>query len=253
MKISSTKVSAIILTCLFLTANLGVAQDVDVDLPPLEKTDQGALLIDDFEDGPIGGLPCGWYNRDGKRKANHPEERELFEYEIQQQGGNKYLHYAHTDARHLNFPLVGRPGLNIYEYPTLSWKWRVERLPEGADESSSDYNDAAASIYVVFGFGRIALVKKVPKSIRYTWSSTLEEGTVVSKLFGNQKIVVLESGPENTGEWMTFRRNIVEDYRRLFGDDPPETPIAILIMSDGDSTSSPAIADYDDIKLLPAQ
>jgi hypothetical protein len=92
-------------------------------------------------------------------------------------------------------------------------------------------------------------VKKVPKSIRYTWSSTLEEGTELSKFYGNQKIVVVESGSDQKGNWRTFERNIVEDYRRLFGDSPPENPIAILILSDGNSTNSHAKADYDDIML----
>lgn len=253
LKIFYNRLSAIIFSIIFLSVTGTSAQNVDVDLPPLQKTNEGALLIENFENTPVGGLPYGWYNRDGQRKVTHPEEQAIFKYEVKKEGDNKYLHYDDSKARHMNFPLIGRSNVNIFEYPTLSWKWRVNKLPDGADESTSDYNDAAASIYVVFGFGRVALVKKVPKSIRYTWSTSLEEGTVVSKLFGNQKIMVVESGPEKMGEWITFRRNIVEDYRRLFGNDPPATPIAILIMSDGDSTNSEAIADYDDIKLLPAR
>lgn len=226
-----------------------LSQDIDKKLPPLEHTESGALLIDKFEDDRVGGLPSEWYNRDGKRKAVDPKERKLFHYSIQKENGNQYLHYAHTDARHLNFPLLNRPNVNIYEYPILSWKWRVKKLPEGGNENSSDYNDVAASIYVVFDIGRIALFKKVPKSIRYTWSTTVPKGEELSKLFGNQQILVLESGPEKMGEWVAFERNIVKDYRNLFGDDPPQTPIAILILSDGDSTNSKAIADYDDIVL----
>ncbi|MDR8391137.1 DUF3047 domain-containing protein [Aliifodinibius sp. S!AR15-10] len=238
-----------LLTLLLYGHTFGQEIDTDKELPPLEKTGNGALLIDKFEDDTIGSLPWEWYNRDGKRKAVHPEERKLFHYSIKEENGNKFLHYEHTDARHLNFPLLNRPNLNIYEYPILSWKWRVKKMPEGGDENSSDYNDVAASIYVVFDIGRVALFKKVPKSIRYTWSTTQPEGEEFSKLFGNQKIVVVESGPKNMGKWQTFQRNIVEDYRRLFGDDPPETPIAILLLSDGDSTNSLAIADYDNIVL----
>lgn len=232
-----------------LGTSILVAQDIDRQFPPLQTNGDGALLIDNFEDDDLGGLPTEWYNRDGERKATHPEERELFHYSIKEENNNKYLHFEHTSARHLNFPLVNRPNLNIYEYPILSWKWRVKKLPDGGNENSSDYNDVAASIYVVFDIGRLAFFKKVPKSIRYTWSSTVNKGQELSKLFGNQQIVVVESGPEKMGEWVTFERNIVEDYRRLFGDDPPENPIAILILSDGNSTNSQAIADYDDITL----
>ena len=112
----------------------------------------------------------------------------------------------------------------------------------------SDLTDAGD--YVVFDLGRV-LFKKVPKSIRYTWSSSLPKGKEMSKFFGNQKIVVVGSGSRGTGGWKTFRRDIVEDYKRLFGDDPPETPLAILVLSDGDNTDSVAEADYDDIMLLP--
>lgn len=217
---------------------------------PLERTENGDIIIEDFENDAVGTLPSRWYNRDVKRKANHPEESKLFHYRIEEEWGNKFLHYEHTDARHLNLPLAKREDLNIYENPILSWKWRIRSIPEGGNEDSKDRNDVAASIYVVFDMGRVALVKKVPKSIRYTWSSSLPEGTELSKFFGNQKIVVVQSGEENIGKWITEKRNIVEDYKRLFGDNPPKTPLAILILSDADDTKSLTIADYDDLMLL---
>ncbi len=228
------------------------AQDYSGLEDPLIELGDGILLIEDFEKDSIGTLPSGWWNRDVKRRANHPEESKLYHYYIQAENGNQYLHFDHTDARHLNLPLKGRENVNIYETPILSWKWRVDQIPEGANEVAKGKNDAAASIYIVFDMGRVALFKKVPKSIRYTWSSTLEKGSEHSIFYGNQKIVVLESGEENTGTgWITVERNLVEDYKRLFGDDPPKRPLAILILSDGDSLNNPAIAGYDDLVLKP--
>lgn len=227
-------------------------QDIEKDIStPLQKNKQGHVIIENFESAPVGGLPAGWYNRDIKRRADHPEEAKLFHYEIAEEDGNKYLHYEHTDARHLNFPLGKRTNINLYETPVLTWKWRVNEIPANANEDSDDRNDAAASIYFVFDMGRVALFKKVPKSIRYTWSSSLPVGFEASHFFGNQKIVVLESGEDEMGKWIRVERNLVEDYKRLFGDKPPKKPLAILILSDGDSTNNPAEADYDDIKLLP--
>lgn len=217
---------------------------------PLEVRPNGTVIIDTFEDDSLGQLPEEWYNQNASVKPSEdPHEASLFRYYITQEMGNKYLKYFGTDARHLNFPLKNRPNVNIYETPILSWKWRVEDLPKGARENDDDKNDTAASIYVAFDMGRVALFKEVPKSIRYTWSTTLEEGTEFSKFFGNQKVVVVESGPEKMGEWITFQRNIVADYKRLFDDKPPKTPLAILILSDGDSTGDRAIAGYDDIIL----
>jgi hypothetical protein len=93
------------------------------------------------------------------------------------------------------------------------------------------------------------MFRKVPKSIRYTWSSTLPVGKTLSKFNGNQKIIVVGSGEQNIGNWQTFERNIVEDYKRLFGDSPPSKPLAILLLSDGNDTDDRVSADYDNILL----
>ncbi|MGK7371113.1 MAG: DUF3047 domain-containing protein [Candidatus Halalkalibacterium sp. M3_1C_030] len=218
--------------------------------------ENGDILLESFENDSIGELPLEWYDRDGTKKLKNHSKRFTrdYKYQVLEENGDKFLRYEGTKAKHINFPLINEEkenkyGINIYETPILSWKVRAHSLPKNANEDSNERNDSVASIYVVFDMGRVALFKKVPKSIRYTWSTTLKQGTETSKLFGNQKIVVVESGKSNTGEWITFERNIVEDYRRLFGDDPPSTPLAILILSDGDSTGSYVKADYDDIIL----
>ncbi|NGP86880.1 DUF3047 domain-containing protein [Fodinibius halophilus] len=237
---------------LFIISSSIVAQNFDREaLFQPQKMGNGNILIEDFEDDSVGTLPKRWYNRDADFRvvASSKQEQSLYKYEIRQEEGNKYLHYNGMKVRHLTYPLKNKDGINIYDTSILSWKWRVHKLPKGANEDINGKNDTAASLYVVFEMGRIALFKKVPKSIRYTWSSTLEPGTNTSKLFGNQQILVLESGDNEMGKWKTFERNIVEDYRRLFGDDPPAKPLAILLMSDGDSMKDNAIADYDDIIL----
>lgn len=45
---------------------------------------------------------------------------------------------------------------------------------------------------------------------------------------------------------MDVRRNIVDDYRRAFGEDPPHVG-AIAIMTDTDNTGETATAWYGDI------
>ncbi len=225
---------------------------------PIERTENGTIILENFENDSVGELPQQWYDRDGNDKLiNYPKDfSKHYLYKILNNDENKFLRYEGTTAKHINLPLTNKDkdniyDINLYETPVLSWKVRAHSLPENADEKSSDRNDSVASIYVVFDMGRVALVKKVPKSIRYTWSTTLPEGETGSKLFGNQKIMVVKSGEEDTGKWITFKRNLVEDYRQRFGDDPPKHPLAILILSDGNSTNSYVKADYDDIMLKP--
>ncbi len=244
----------ILLLCLFITLfhSLGFGQS------DVKRLDNGSILLEDFEDNWVGNLPGDWYDRDGNKPLykHSIEEQKTYKYQVKKEGSNNFLRYEGTRAKHMSFPLINEDkeniyDINLYETPILSWKVRAHKLPEGANEKSSDRNDSVASIYVVFGMGRVALVKKVPKSIRYTWSTTLPEGETGSKLFGNQQIIVVNSGEQDRGKWITFERNLVEDYRRMFGDDPPKNPIAILILSDGDSTNSYVKADYDDIMLKP--
>lgn len=215
-----------------------------------QQTGNSTYIIDNFENDTTGSLPAGWYSRNASFELiNGPDwEQDDYFYSVREEEGNKFLRFEGVTAKHINFPLADKEDLDIYRTPFLSWKWRIHDLPEGANEDNNNLNDTAASIYVVFDMGKV-LFKKVPKSIRYTWSSTLAEGTELSKFYGNQKIIVMGSGKPQDNGWMHFQRNIVEDYRRLFGDAPPSRPLAILLLSDGDSTNDFVKADYDNIKL----
>lgn len=216
------------------------------------QLDDGSILLENFEDDSVGGFPAEWYDRNGNaRLIDHkPNVVKNYHYQVVEEEGNKFLRYAGVDAKHINYPLVNKEGIDIFEQPILRWEARAHQLPENADVDEKNRNDAVMSVYVVFDFGRV-LFKKVPKSIRYTWGTSHTRGTEFSKFFNNQKIIVIESGPDKLGRWVTFERNIVEDYRRLFGDDPPAQPIAILVLSDGDSTNSFVKCDYDNFSLLP--
>lgn len=208
------------------------------------------FFIEDFENDVIGDLPENWYNQKGEAKpiTYTGSLRDTYNYIVMEEEGNKFLRFEGVRGKHLNYPLRNKDGLNIYETPILHWKWRIHDAPDGANEESKNSNDTAASIYVVFDLGKV-LFRKVPKSIRYTWSSSLPVGKESSHFHGNQKIIVMGTGEDGKGDWMTFSRNIVQDYSRLFGDAPPKIPLAILILSDGDSTNKTAKADYDDIYL----
>jgi hypothetical protein len=234
---------AIILMCFFLSNTIEAQSDS-------EKT----VLIEDFENEEIGNLPSSWYNQKGEAKPIYYEGklRETYNYAIKMEDGDKFLQFEGNRGKHLSYPLLENDEVNIHRTPILSWKLRIHEIPIGGNEDDGDKNDVAASVYIAFDLGRV-LFKKVPKTIRYTWSSTLPVGTELSKFYGNQKIIVIGTGDKNLGEWHTFERNIVEDYKRLFGDEPPSRPLALLILSDGNNTKSSVKADYDDFILKSVQ
>ena len=237
--------------CLFILNILfsvsAYSQEPHTSLPEIRD---GVLLIDNFENDEVGTLPSKWFDQIAEVSTLEfdEEERKKYKWEVLEEDGNKFLRYDGNRPKHLNFPLKKVEGLNIYDYSILSWKWRPHILPEGAREDKNSLNDAVASIYVVWEMKRI-LFQKIPRSVRYTWSSTLEVGSNPTNLFGNQQILVLRSGKDGLGEWHTFERNIVKDYQDLYGENPPERPLAILIFSDASSTKTRAKNDFDDIYL----
>ena len=218
----------------------------------IHKLPNGGFVLENFQEDTVGHLPYNWYDRNGNTKTQFfsPKQRKQFKYAVKQEGNNKYLEYDGMEAQHLNLPLLNQKQINIKDTPILSWKWRVWEIPKDGDEDVSKRNDSAAGVYVVWGF---TSVFKIPKSVKYAWSSTLPVGTILSHNFNNQKIVILATDSKNLGKWITFRRNIYQDYKNLFGEEPPDRPIAILILSDGDSTHSHVKADYDDIELRPVR
>ena len=209
--------------------------------------EDGSILLEDFEEDEVGDLPSAWFNRNGDERPKYFEgaNRETYNYKILEKDKNKFLEYDGRSAKHLNLPLAESDKVDIYVTPILSWRWRAWELPEGANEDKGDKNDAALSVYVVYKVSGF-LIKR-PQVIRYTWSSTLPKGEILDK--GSQKIIVLQSGRENIGKWQIEQRNIMEDYKNLFGKKPPGRPLAILILSDADSTKSWAKGDYDDFVL----
>lgn len=209
---------------------------------PTKVTPEGHLVLEDFASDSIGDLPKNWFNRNGDRNPVNYEGqlRSEYQYSVTQGEGFKFLRFEGSEAKHLLLPLGANKEIDLKERPILSWKWRVHEIPFGANEDSDRLNDTAASVYVVWGFNLL----RVPRVVRYTWSSTLPVGFETSANMGMQKIIVLASGEKDKGKWLTFERNIVEDYNRLFRGSAPMRPVAILILSDADDTKSFAKADY---------
>jgi hypothetical protein len=51
------------------------------------------------------------------------------------------------------------------------------------------------------------------------------------------------------GQWLDEKRNLLEDYRKRFGEDPPKAG-AVAIMTDTDNTGEQAVAWYGPVRLL---
>jgi hypothetical protein len=147
----------------------------------------------------------------------------------------------------------------------LEWSWRVEQLIAGADLRKGSREDAAARLVISFhgdpakldfeDRARLRLAKvfagePLPFAMLiYVWSNQIPKETALpSPQIDRIRMVVVESGAARLGQWLTYRRNVLEDYRRAFGADPGDI-VAVGVLTDADNTQQSASAQYGDITL----
>jgi len=191
----------------------------------------GPLLIDDFGKG----LSGGW-------------EKKVFKGEtvyrpILEEGRPA----VKAESRATASALIHRISLDPKSYPRLSWSWKIVRTIGKGDERTKGGDDYAARVYVVFPstlFWRT-------RAVNYIWANRLPLGAFLPNAYtGNAVMVAVESGDGNAGRWIDEERNLAEDYRRAFGEDPPRIG-AVAIMTDTDNTGEEAVAWYGAIRFLP--
>ena len=132
------------------------------------------------------------------------------------------------------------------KYPILSWSWKVEHVISKGNALNKESDDYAARIYVVFP----SVLFWKTKVINYIWANNLPLNQAVhSPYTENDMMVAVESGSVKAGQWVEERHNILEDFRKYFGYDPPDVG-AIAIMTDTDDTGEEAVAWYGPIRIL---
>jgi len=152
-----------------------------------------------------------------------------------------------AESRSSASAMIRRISLDPKTYPRLSWSWKIVRTIGKGDERTKAGDDYAARVYVVFPS---ALFWRT-RAVNYIWANRLPRGAFLPNAYtGNAVMVAVESGDGNAGKWVDEERNLVEDYRRAFGEDPSDIG-AVAIMTDTDNTGEQAVAWYGAIRFLP--
>jgi hypothetical protein len=193
----------------------------------------GEMTLDDFSHG----LDPGWKE---KSFSGHTV------YALVQENGRNCIK---ATSRNAASGLYHEIAFDPETYPIITWSWKIDAIiPEG-DARAKGTDDYAARLYIVFPsffFWRT-------KAINYIWANKLAKGQMLPNSYtSNAVMVAVESGPEQTGHWVTEKRNIVEDYQRAFGVRPPKAG-AIAIMTDTDNTGGQASACYGPIRLISGE
>jgi hypothetical protein len=140
---------------------------------------------------------------------------------------------------------------NAADHPWLAWTWRVDRLQRGADIRVKAREDFAAAIFMIFG--RPSTTNRNVPTLAYVWTSgQLPEGAIVDSPHfpGVVRSIVVRGAGGRLGRWSPERRNLIDDFRRAFGRDPPTTVEVIALFTDNDQTGEPVEAYYGAIRAL---
>jgi hypothetical protein len=154
--------------------------------------------------------------------------------------------------------------IDIREYPIVTWKWRVENILEGIDERTKEGDDHPIRIFFVFTpdesgqslwfrFKRWLYLDRVHghpfggRFTEYVWSSYLKPGEIINDPGRPwQRLIVIEGGSENLGNWLSYERNLYEDFKRLYGEEPRRL-IFIGILNDTDQSGQEAVSYIADL------
>jgi len=166
----------------------------------------GVVRVDNWESYPPGALDLKgtWRPYPGEQAFKHPPE-------IVRDGQRSALLLKTEDE-----PMrIGRAvKVEPRETPWLTWEWKVVTLPAGGDLRDAKRNDQA---------GRVSVIFDGMRGLLYVWDTTAPVGAESRsdgfELF-HRALIAVRSGPEHLGQWDRQRRNVYEDYRRIYKSEP---------------------------------
>ena len=206
---------------------------------------------------PGGPFPGGWQElRFSKFRA--PTLFKLFD-----DGGATVVHATSENSSSV---LMENMDIDPRDYPVLRWRWKAPRLVPGANTTRRQTEDAPVRLIVAFDGDKSklsfsdqitfaetrALLRLEPPyaTLEYVWGDGAAKETVIENGWNARiRLLLAESGAERIGEWVLETRNIVDDFRRAFGEDPGRI-ISIGIHCDSDATESRSEGYFGDIKFL---
>jgi hypothetical protein len=152
----------------------------------------------------------------------------------------------------------------------LSWRWRLERGLPLADIATKPGDDAALKVCVMFDqpladipFGQraaLSLARAVTgqalpaATLCYLWDSRYPAGSSGANPYSARvRYLVLDGPASPSGQWVTQRRNVTEDFARLFGQESRSTPpvIAVAVGADSDNTGGQSLAYLTQLRWNP--
>ncbi len=189
----------------------------------------GVVVVEDWSRHPVGatGIPDGW-------KPQNWGGSPVYDMTVVEESAIRVLHLK---SRAQSSTINKEVKVNAKDTPILEWRWKTVALPTGGDCRQKATDDQAVQVYVTF--------PRFPSLVRsriigYIWDTTAPEGTIVqSQKTSLITYVVVRSGGKDLNRWITESRNVYEDYKRIYKEEPGELN-AVSVAIDSDDTNSSA-------------
>ena len=151
-----------------------------------------------------------------------------------------------------------------HDHPVVEWRWKITHLLRKSNMTTKSGDDFPARFYVLFDYdiarlpfatrakirvARVLFGEDVPLAVLcYVWDGKSLQGVSAWSPYTDRvRMIVAESGDAHLNQWVTVRRNIVDDFRAAFGEDPPDVS-GVAVATDTDNTGESATAFYGDIR-----
>ena len=170
---------------------------------------------------------------------------------------------AHGAASALSYKVEFDP----HQFPTLSWRWKVAQAIPDANNADVTKEDSPVRVIVAFDgdTSKLGLKDKVASSFAQSSSGQPLPYATLMYIWGNKvplnkvtnsprtsriRMLALDVDDQGLGKWHSFTRNLVDDFKLAFGEDPGKV-IGIQLLTDTDNTGGDAEAFYGDISVGP--
>ena len=175
------------------------------------------------------------------------------------------MHCVKAQSDRSSSALVYKKEFDVYKYPVVKWEWMVGNIYPRGDLEKKSANDSPARLYILFKYDpekagfftrlKYTMAKMIygmyppGSSLCYLWASHPHERRILaSPAWKYCKDIVLEGGPEYLNQWREEKINILEDYRAVFGKDPPRMA-AIAIVNNSDNLGGKSTSWFGDIEI----
>jgi hypothetical protein len=196
------------------------------------------------------------------RPLHFPKIKKHTKYSIAKEGN---IHVLQAESSASASGIVFNKEFNVYQYPKARWKWKISNVYKRGNAKNKSGDDYPIRVYIIFKYDpdsssftkmvKYAITKKIygeyppDSTLNYIWANRKHKERALTNTYAKEsQMVILRSGAQHAGVWIEQEVNILRDYKRIFGADPP--PVAsIAIMNDSDNTGERSVSYIDFIEV----